>query len=913
MTRLLRKRLFVRLSVAFGAVLVVSFGIVAALTILPLKRSLEDEVVQDLRGAADDTLADIQSAVNARCEEVAQWATLSQPGRAQGALPLGKLRQASFGRWLELNVVDEAGRIEASSQAGALSGQLDVDAGFLTAAQERKGPCLLSSPGAGRPLFIAAPITSPGPSRAWLVGLLDWRAIEEIVVDARLERMPQDDSAVLLLLDAQGRVLAGRPSVLNRLPGALERAAQVEPGHTEEDRLSDGGSYLFASGLDGTEGLGAPMFRLVAVRDARLAFSGLDARLQRILHAALLGLVLAASLSFLIARDLSDRLGRLREGAQRLTAGDLTVPMADGRDDELGALSLAFDAMAAEVSRVRSQLEHAVQFRTGELLRKTEELDQALHESRLSERAKSEFIANVSHEIRTPLNGIIGMTALALDGDLGAETRAHLLLVKSSADALMGLLNDVLDFSKMESRRLSLEVMSFELRASLADVVQTLGDRAASKGLTLTCRIDEDVPDHLSGDPGRLRQILVGLIDNAIKFTDTGRLDLEVRRAPEDPSGMTVQFTVRDTGIGIPPEEQTRIFAPFTQVDGSSTRRYAGVGLGLAIASRLVAMMNGRLWVESRPGAGSAFHFTARFQPGIVHPLGAAPGHDLHSVRILVVDDNPINRRVLQARFLAWGMRPETAEDGIQGLDGLRRAVREGDPFRLALLDMQMPGMDGFALAARVKGDPELRATRLILLTSSGQRGDAARCRAIGLEGYLAKPAREAELREAMLSILSMQGEENAPVTLVTRHALREQRGRSGILVPENGFARDSASRSATRNETIDDADLMQRVDGDRELLAELVRAFLDTAPQQLRAIDAAIERGEGAAVCRAAHTLKGSVGTFAAGAALQAVARVETLGEVGDLPAARAARVDLGQEIERLAHALTPYLAGNG
>jgi CheY-like chemotaxis protein len=277
-------------------------------------------------------------------------------------------------------------------------------------------------------------------------------------------------------------------------------------------------------------------------------------------------------------------------------------------------------------------------------------------------------------------------------------------------------------------------------------------------------------------------------------------------------------------------------------------------------------------------------------------------------VRILVVDDNPINRRLLEARLKVWGMQPDVAEDGRQALGALSRAAHAGSAYPLALLDVQMPGLDGFSVAAEVKGHPQLAVTRLLLLTSAGQRGDATRCREIGLEGYLTKPAREAELREALVAILSAPARTSGSAPLVTRHVLREKTRTSGILVPESETI---VPASSVELPTLDPMDLLSRVDGDRGLLSELVRAFLTTAPQQLAAIDAALERGEGMALSRAAHTLKGSVGTLAAMRALKAADRVESLGMAGDLSGAGAARRELGVEIERLTQALVPYLSG--
>jgi CheY-like chemotaxis protein/HPt (histidine-containing phosphotransfer) domain-containing protein len=331
-----------------------------------------------------------------------------------------------------------------------------------------------------------------------------------------------------------------------------------------------------------------------------------------------------------------------------------------------------------------------------------------------------------------------------------------------------------------------------------------------------------------------------------------------------------------------------------------------------ALASQLADLMQGRIWVESTPGQGSAFHFTARFRPanGMV---ASAPGlpDALPAVRALVVDDNVINRRLLETRLKSWGLRTDSARDGARALDMLRAAAARSDPYALALVDMQMPELDGFELAERVKGEAPLAPTRMLMLTSAGQRGDAARCRAIGMEGYLTKPVRESDLRDALRAILR-DGATAGANHLVTRHALREERGDAvpSIVGGEEAIGRPPV---ASHDAPIDPVDLLGRVEGDRGLLSELVQAFLTTAPAQMSQIDAAIERGEGAAVVRAAHTLRGSVGTFGAMPALRAAARLEECGDRGDLDSARRARHVLAAEMERLSGALADYLKGSG
>jgi signal transduction histidine kinase/CheY-like chemotaxis protein len=830
-----------------------------------------------------------------------------------------------------------------------------------------------------------------------------------------LEGLVQNrDLQLLLILDPDGQV----QFLVNRTALADGRLAAVT-AHPGLDRVTR--SYLAEAPIRGQG-------RQIGTLRVGFSLRELDdemARIRRTTALASLAVLLTGLLAVLaVSTHTTAPLRRMAATAGRIAAGELDHRADVRGGDEVGDLAAAFNTMLDTLQRTQSELaganehlEERVRRRTAELTATTEQLERAKVAAEAASRAKSEFLANMSHEIRTPMNGVMGMLDLALDTPPGGSQREYLTVARSSAESLLSVINDVLDFSKVEAGMLELDAEPFFLGEVLGDTMSTLALRAHEKGLELALRIAPETPDAVVGDAGRLRQVVINLVGNALKFTERGEVVVEVAEASpaseRSDDRVVLHCQVRDTGIGIPADKHGRIFEAFAQADGSTTRVYGGTGLGLTISAKLVRMMGGRIWLESEPGKGSTFHFTVALGRGThAGPAARATPRALEGLDVLVVDDNATNRLILQEMLARLRMRPETVPDGATALARLIQAAEAGRRIPVILLDGNMPGMDGYDTAAAIRSDPRLAGAVILLLTSAGRLSDVHRGRALAIAAQVTKPIRQEELYGAITRALGAQpGEpelaaagtgprvrplsilvaEDNPVNQQLAIGLLNRRGHA-VTVAENGQlavelserqrfdlvlmdvqmpvmegfeatrlirAREQAAgadqhlpiialtaramkgdrelclaagmdeyltkplRASELYAVVDrlagaggepepavptpveTSALLERFQGDRELLRIVASSFLDYLPELLGSLDRGLAEGDLETLQRTAHSLKGSVGNFDHAAAFEAAMRLERQARAGEADQVAATAAELRRATDSLVRLL--------
>ena len=611
----------------------------------------------------------------------------------------------------------------------------------------------------GEPLItIAVPLLDPRTGRAEAVFLAEVRMkkIWDLIADVQV-----GPGKTVYIVDAEQRVVA------HRNPSVVLRATRFAgPGNDGIQQGLSGTTVVLAVN---TVQLSGQSFHIVVEQEWSEAMALAISTVRITLILVLAMLVISGTVGFLSVRQIVRPIQAMATAAEAVRAGDLSQQVRVARRDELGLLAAVFNSMTTQLRDLVAGLEERVTERTASLQTVNDQLQREIVERQRTEvalqqasaaaeaagHAKASFLATMSHEIRTPMNGVIGMTGLLLDTPLSPTQQEYAETIRRSGEALMAIINDILDFSKIEAGKMDLEVVEFDLRVAIEEVLEMLAEPAASKGLELACVFHPDVTTQVSGDPGRLRQILINLVGNAVKFTSQGEIVVSTSLLETTADTTLFRFAVTDTGIGIAPEAHEHLFQAFSQADHSTTRKYGGTGLGLAISQRLATAMGGTIGVESSPGQGSTFWFTARLSTRRAAPdaeLLSLP--ELRGVRVLAVDDHATNRAILEALLGAWGMQVECVADGAAALSRLRAAHAEGLPFALAILDYQMPGMDGFELAGAIAADPALAPTRLIMLSSVGQSGRAPAARRAGISATLTKPVRQSHLFNCLLSVV---------------------------------------------------------------------------------------------------------------------------------------------------------------